>query len=201
MTSDLYIVRHGNTFGPGETVLRVGARTDLPLSASGEAQAEALGRHFRDAGVKFKTARTGPLIRTRLTAERIGAYQLNALSLQFEPFLREIDYGPDEGVSEARVLERLGSEALREWEEEGRVPPGWLVEPERLEDAWRSLFETLRGTGGAHLVVTSNGVARFARSACGDKGPGKLSTGAFGIIRLYSDSTALLDWNVRPDRA
>ncbi|MEL6754250.1 MAG: histidine phosphatase family protein, partial [Pseudomonadota bacterium] len=42
----LYIVRHGNTFDTGDTVLRVGGRTDLPLSTSGEMQATALGIHF-----------------------------------------------------------------------------------------------------------------------------------------------------------
>ncbi|HAO37083.1 MAG TPA: histidine phosphatase family protein, partial [Hyphomonas sp.] len=35
----LIIVRHGNTFDKGDTVTRVGGRTDLPLSASGLAQA------------------------------------------------------------------------------------------------------------------------------------------------------------------
>ena len=41
--TDIYIVRHGNTFDKGDVVTRVGARTDLPLSRSGFAQAEALG--------------------------------------------------------------------------------------------------------------------------------------------------------------
>jgi len=51
MTRQLFIVRHGNTFDPGDTVTRVGARTDLPLSSSGRAQADALARHF--AGMSF----------------------------------------------------------------------------------------------------------------------------------------------------
>ena len=36
---ELLLVRHGNTFGPGDAVTWVGAREDLPLVESGEAQA------------------------------------------------------------------------------------------------------------------------------------------------------------------
>ena len=38
------IVRHGNTFDGNEPVRRIGARTDLPLVASGFDQARALGQ-------------------------------------------------------------------------------------------------------------------------------------------------------------
>ncbi|MGA3882329.1 histidine phosphatase family protein, partial [Bacillus pumilus] len=44
------IVRHGNTFAAGEPPRRIGARTDLPLTAQGQAQAEALGAHFAALG-------------------------------------------------------------------------------------------------------------------------------------------------------
>ena len=47
----LIIARHGNTFGPGDTPTRVGARTDLPLVESGKAQAKALGLHFLENGL------------------------------------------------------------------------------------------------------------------------------------------------------
>ena len=36
----LIIARHGNTFDAGDIPTRVGRRTDLPLVASGEAQAK-----------------------------------------------------------------------------------------------------------------------------------------------------------------
>ena len=49
----LVIVRHGNTFEAGEPPRRIGARTDLPLTATGVAQAEALARHFAANGVSF----------------------------------------------------------------------------------------------------------------------------------------------------
>ena len=106
MTARLYIVRHGNTFDRGDVVTRVGGRTDLPLSVSGRAQADALARHF--AGISFATARSGPLKRTRETARAILAAQSAALELTTDLFLREIDYGPDENRPEADVLEHGG---------------------------------------------------------------------------------------------
>jgi probable phosphoglycerate mutase len=198
MNADIYIVRHGNTFDPGDTLLRVGARTDLALSVSGCEQADRLGRHFRERDIVFSSIRTGPLRRTRETTDRIGAYQRSLADIRIEPFLKEIDYGPDEGVAESEVLARIGPAGLQAWEEAGRPPPGWIVDPPALEASWRSLFEHLQSSPGAHLVVTSNGIARFARSAIGDSGPGKLSTGGYGVIRLSAGGPEALCWNERP---
>lgn len=39
----IIIFRHGNTFDVGDTVLRVGRRTDIPLSGSGRKQSRLLG--------------------------------------------------------------------------------------------------------------------------------------------------------------
>ena len=76
LMTDIYIVRHGNTFDKGDVVTRVGARTDLPLSSSGRAQAEKLAAHFREVAPQgFSAAYCSPLQRTRQTAETIlGAY-------------------------------------------------------------------------------------------------------------------------------
>jgi len=43
----LIIARHGNTFGPADTVTYVGAGTDLPLVDSGKAQAQKLGLYLK----------------------------------------------------------------------------------------------------------------------------------------------------------
>ena len=94
----LIIVRHGNTFDPGDTPTRVGARTDLALSISGERQAAALAAHFRDT--HFAAAFSSPLLRTRQTARAILAGRAGAPALLILPFLTEIDYGPDENQTE-----------------------------------------------------------------------------------------------------
>jgi probable phosphoglycerate mutase len=197
MTSRLIIVRHGNTFESGDVVTRVGGRTDLPLSPSGVRQAEALAQHF--ASMPFATARSGPLKRTRATAAAILAAQASPPELVTELFLREIDYGPDENLPEADVLARVGVAALEAWEQHSLPPPGWRVDPQALIGNWQELFAELRDEAGDHLVVTSNGVARFALAAAGlARGDAKLRTGAFGVVELEGEGVAARVWNVRP---
>jgi probable phosphoglycerate mutase len=197
MSTRLVIVRHGNTFEKGDVVTRVGGRTDLPLSPSGMKQAEALARHF--AAQPFATARSGPLKRTRTTAMTILAAQASAPELTAELFLREIDYGPDENRPEPEVVARVGADAMEAWEKRSVPPPGWRVDPQALIGNWQELFADLRGEAGTHLLVTSNGIARFALAAAGvERDDAKLATGAYGVVELDGEHVAVRVWNVRP---
>ncbi len=199
MATRLFIVRHGNTFDAGDVVTRVGGRTDLSLSVSGRAQAEALATHFVDGGVAFASARTSPLKRTRATAEAILSAQADAPELETALFLREIDYGPDENKPEDEVVARVGADALAAWESDGVPPQGWRMDPDALVGNWQQLFAKLDGAGGEHLIVTSNGIARFALKAAGADGRDlKLKTGAYGVIELADGAASVSDWNVRP---
>ncbi len=210
MSRTVYIVRHGNTFDQGDIVTRVGARTDLPLSSSGRVQGEALARHFADQGLVFSAAFSSPLQRTMRTAQMIIAGQEiiagqdRALEIEPVEFLREIDYGPDENRPEREVIERIGQPALDLWEGEARVPDGWQIDTGAVTDAWRDFLTGLGQTAtGPALVVTSNGIARFALqlAMAGNHGDYtlKLSTGAYGIIQVGQDGAmAVADWNVRP---
>lgn len=195
MTAKLYIVRHGNTFERGDVVTRVGGRTDLPLSPSGRAQAEALQAHL--AGVAFVSARSGPLKRTRETALAILKGR-EAPELTTELFLREIDYGPDENRPEDQVVARIGADALEAWEAHGVPPPGWRVDPAALVGNWQELLRKLAAIDGAHLIVTSNGIARFALTAAGDARLGKLRTGAYGVVAVDAAGARVESWDVRP---
>lgn len=196
MTSRLYIVRHGNTFDKGDIVTRVGGRTDMLLSSSGHAQAEFLAQHF--AGTAFASARSGPLKRTRDTAKAILTKQAEALDLVTELFLREIDYGPDENRPEDDVVARIGKAGLEAWERASIVPPGWRVDPAALIGNWQKLFSNLADVPGNHLIVTSNGIARFALAAADAHRPdAKLATGAYGVIELNPDPI-VVSWNLRP---
>ncbi|MEL6662193.1 MAG: histidine phosphatase family protein [Pseudomonadota bacterium] len=195
----LYIVRHGNTFDTGDTVLRVGGRTDLPLSTSGEMQATALGIHFAVQEVRPVRILVGPLKRTRQTAEAIIA-SIGGPEPEIDNRLREIDYGPDEGKPEDEVVARIGKDALAAWEREARVPDGWKVKPAALETAWKDIIADMAAHDGDVMAVTSNGIARFALSAIGAPSPEslKLSTGAYGVITVRGFDLELVAWNVRP---
>jgi broad specificity phosphatase PhoE len=200
MSARLFIVRHGNTFDKGDVVTRVGGRTDLPLSSSGQVQAKALADHFGAQGVRFATARTGPLKRTRETASAILAADPSPPDLLSELFLREIDYGPDENRPEDEVVARVGKDALEAWEKQSIPPPGWRVDPAAIIGNWEQLFSELAGEEGDHLIVTSNGVARFALTAAGaTMADAKLATGAYGVVELAADGVAeIVGWNLRP---
>ena len=203
MARTVYIVRHGNTFDKGDIVTRVGARTDLDLSVSGREQARKLGEHFADENIIFSRAICSPLKRTRQTGWAILEAQGRGITLETADFLREIDYGPDENRPEDEVVARIGEDALAAWESDAVPPPGWQVEPNELTDNWASLFDVLAGeaSDSPALVVTSNGIARFALKAAkaSDSHDLKLKTGAYGIMRIMKGAQPeLLSWNMRP---
>ena len=124
--TQFYIVRHGNTFGPGETPTRIGARTDLPLTTTGQIQADKLGERFLTENVKFSSAFTSSLCRAIETGERILAYSSLPVELQTLESLIEIDHGPDENRPEEEVIRRIGAEAIHAWDEAGVPPQGWV---------------------------------------------------------------------------
>ncbi len=203
--TDLYIVRHGNTFDKGDTVTRVGARTDLPLSQSGQEQAAQLGEHFQHLVPDgFARAYCSPLFRTRQTADAILAGRDGAPDLETLEFLREVDYGPDENQPEENVIARIGVAALRAWDEAAIPPPGWDLYPEKIRAAWRDLFDHLAAADLSRpvLIVTSNGIARFALDSVTafrvQPDSIKLKTGAYGRLSLVGSRVTLDSWNVRP---
>ncbi len=205
--TDIYLVRHGNTFDKGDVVTRVGARTDMPLSSSGCAQAEALADHFAsEVSGGFSKAYCSTLVRTRQTAEAILDRFDHAPELEVLDFLREVDYGPDENRPEEEVVARIGVEALSLWESQAVPPPGWKIDPDFIKQQWQVLFREIASQQNHQdpvLIVTSNGIARFALQAAAAGSTSvdtiKLSTGAFGRFSIDNDGNAQIrEWNIRP---
>jgi probable phosphoglycerate mutase len=192
----LYIARHGNTFAPGEIPRRVGAKTDLPLVASGLVQAERLATHFNANRISFDAILSSPLQRARRTAEIIANHLGGAVEIS--DALTEIDHGPDENKPEEEVIARLGETALANWDMNGVAPDGWNADREKLIKGWEDIMAHAAAAKAPTLAVTSNGVARFALIALKAKMQSmKLRTGAFGVI----DPTArrVVEWDQRPD--
>lgn len=207
MTTTLIIARHGNTFAPGETPRRVGGRTDLPLVEAGVAQGHAMAHWVKDNRLQPDLIFASPLQRTQ-TMARIVREDLDlGCPIQTLDFLREVDYGPDEDQSDEAVKARIGEQALKDWEERAIVPPGWKADPAGLKQNWVDFGKTLPD-GKTVLVVTSNGIARFAHALTGNfeessKRLGlKLATGALSLFRKEPDSVswACTQWNIRPDQ-
>lgn len=192
----IFIIRHGNTFESGAQACRIGAGTDIPLVASGQAQADRLGAWFAAQNLPIRRLHSSPLLRARQTAARIAAATGHPADGPLS-WLNEIDHGPDEGQPEAQVLARLGAEALAAWDAQGIPPKDWKVDAEPRIAAWKDWFA--QGGEGTDLLVTSNGAARFALLALGlPLANLKLRTGAFGELTVEEGGVQLIRWDVRP---
>ncbi len=196
--SQIYIVRHGNTFDKDNVIRRVGGKTDMPLSCSGREQAKTLAKHF--AAIPFARAFASNLKRQTQTAQIILDAQKQGGQLETLEFLTEIDYGPDENKPEDQVIARIGQSALQAWDEYAVPPQGWHVDPKAITQNWAQFFERCKSSQSPVLIVTSNGIARFILDVAqhGLQTPRKLRTGAYGIVELQNGQPRILSWDKRP---
>jgi probable phosphoglycerate mutase len=141
----LYLVRHGETEWNAEG--RLLSFTDSPLNARGERQAALLAGDL--AGISWDRAFSSPLLRARRTAEVVLAARADAPPLQIDDRLREMDFGPYEGWSEAELEADPVASTRRSG---GAQLPGIESEAEVAERS-RSFLAALAGAGGTSLVV------------------------------------------------
>ncbi len=206
MTTTLIIARHGNTFGPGDTPTRVGGRTDLPLVEKGHEQARAIGRYLNKNRLIPDIVYAAPLKRTLETAQ-IAIKESGVTNPVYQlDIFKEIDYGPDENKTEDEVIARIGAQTIKDWDESAIVPNGWDVDPDEIIQNWKGFAGhiTEHDDNEVILVVTSNGIARFAPHITGDfEGFArdhkiKISTGALCIFEHDGTRWTVKDWNVKP---
>jgi 2,3-bisphosphoglycerate-dependent phosphoglycerate mutase len=201
--TQLLIARHANTFDPGETPRRVGARTDLPLSHSGRQQAQQLGEYIKIQHPDIQKVYVSALQRTQQTAQLALAAANLSLPVEVCAWLNEIDYGPDENCTEAEVIARVGQPALTAWNTHATVPTGWQVDPAQVSKAWQHFAENIiqQYPNQKVWVVTSNGIARFAFYLLANAATHmaqqsiKLSTAAVGCFAFNGTQWHLDFWN------
>lgn len=207
MTVKLIIARHGNTFELEETPRRVGKGTDLSLVEAGHAQAKKLGAYLKAHNMIPNTVYTSNLKRTIETAEGALAEMGVTRMLHRSDLFDEIDYGPDENRVESEVIARLGADAYNAWDFEGVMPRDWSPQPEVIRKRWQDFARHCEKThdGQTVLVVTSNGIARFAPEIANnasdvvpDKKKTKMSTGAFSIFEGDGGLWMIAEWNRKP---
>jgi broad specificity phosphatase PhoE len=104
----LVLTRHGLT-DLSEPEQHLGQRIDVSINAAGRRQAQALARRL--ARVSFDRAITSPMFRARETAELVAG----GVPLEWDPRLKEMDYGGWEGMTYDQIAERDGA-FRREWE-------------------------------------------------------------------------------------
>jgi probable phosphoglycerate mutase len=115
----LILVRHGATVH--SAALRFSGRNDLPLDATGEAQAAALAQRLKEVR-NARAVVASPLRRTMQTAHAIASAA--GLPVETHDDLVETDFGAWEGLTYAEVAERYPAE-LQAWQgSPDAAPPG-----------------------------------------------------------------------------
>jgi phosphohistidine phosphatase SixA len=114
----VYLVHHANAYAASE-------KPERPLTALGEAQADRVGRHLRDAGVRPGRILHSDKLWTRQTAERVAAvlgdaglpaippYDI-ANDAAVEPFVADLARGGEDIVmtGHSEFLQRAGSKLV-----------------------------------------------------------------------------------------
>lgn len=176
MTTKIIIVRHGNTFTSDQTPTRVGGRTDLELVE--DQRARAAGIWMKQNNIQPDVVFAAPLKRTSQTAAYIcEELDINPDSIIKDESFVEVDYGPDENKTEDEVMTRLGNGDLEkgkaiidEWNANATVPEGWKVDIQACINAWEDIAKLAETEykGKTILIVSSNGIIRFAPYITGD---------------------------------
>lgn len=140
----VYLARHGET--EWAKAGRHTGRTDIPLTAKGEADARKIGTRL--AGIAFAHVLTSPLGRARRTAELAGFAPV------VDPGLLEWDYGAYEGLTTAEIRERRANWDLFEH----GCPDGESVAD--IADRVDIVADRLRSLSGNVLVFAHGHVLR-----------------------------------------
>lgn len=206
---NLILMRHGNTFGPGDTPVQVGLKSDLPLVEKGLEQAAIAENHFKRKGYHFNAIYSGDLIRQTKSAEIIA--QASNLSPIRASQLNEIDYGAWEGLPPDTIKEKWPSEHL-DWEEAAIWPEGIFqgsldAHLQKLQ-AWLEILRSHATIQQNILAVTSNGIIRlflhFSNLNWYDLVKNralaeyKVKTGHYCELEIDANSLTVKSWNCSP---
>lgn len=182
----LYLVRHGETEWTRER--RHTGRTDVPLTAGGEAEARALGRLL--AGVRVGRVLSSPLRRALLTARLAGFGE----RVETSDALLEWDYGAYEGRTTAQIRQERP-----DWDLFRDGCPGGEVIGQVAERA-RPLVAKLR-EAGEDAMLFGHGHALRVLAVVWLGAPLDtarhlvLSTGSVSLLGSEHDWPAILRWN------
>ena len=183
----VYLARHGETEWSRSG--RHTGRTDIPLTAKGEADARKIGTRL--AGIPFSHVLTSPLGRARRTAELAGFAPV------VDPGLLEWDYGEYEGLTTAEIRAKRAN-----WDLFADGCPGGESVP-AISDRVNAVVRRLRGLSGNVLAFAHGHVLRVLAARWVDQ-PAEfgrallLSTATVSILgfdHYVLDEPAVALWN------
>lgn len=203
----IILARHGNTFGPGDTPVWVGANEDLELVEKGKVQSVAIGQWLIEHNLQPGRIIAGPLKRTRLGADIISEIvSFDRANIRIDERLREIDYGSWGGKSDAEIEAQYGAEVIEDWREHTIVPEGadWTPSPDDLRQQIKAvLSELVSGGDEINLLVTSNGNLRYFHEnwyeGANEAPSAKVKTGHICVADWNGSHFIPKCWNVDPN--
>ncbi len=147
----VYLVRHGETEWNRDG--RCQGVTNIPLTAKGIQQAEALGQVF--AGKRLSLILSSPLQRAQETATRIA--KPHGLSFETVPALQEWDQGDLEGLTGAQLLSDH-TKFFHCWQQDPAEtpPPGGETLQVLQRRAWPIIDQLRDRTCDGPVVVVSH---------------------------------------------
>ena len=189
MTEDrrIVLVRHGETeWSPGG---RHTGRTDVPLTATGREQAEAVGRALGEW--TFALVLASPLARAAETCRLAG------LACEARPDLEEWDYGAYEGLTTAEIrADRPGWTLWRDG------VPGGETAAEVAARADRVLAEAAAASGDVALFSHGHLLrvlcARWLGLPVEDGAFFALAAGSISWLGHEHEARVVERWNTRP---
>ncbi|WP_285116666.1 histidine phosphatase family protein [Leifsonia sp. fls2-241-R2A-40a] len=184
------LVRHGQT--DWNLAKRIQGSSDIPLNATGRAQAETTGLAL--AGGRFDAIYASPLSRALDTA-RIIAGHVGLGEPARLPAVAERQYGEAEGLTGEQILER--------WPE-GQPVPGRESRDQVVARALPALRELGEQHPGENVIVVSHGgvISSLVRHVTDHAlpGPGELIPNGSVHRFLYDDGVITLDrFNLGPE--
>lgn len=138
----IYLIRHGET---DANAARIVQTPDVPLSARGRQQAEALGRRLAEAGIAALV--TSDLRRAAETADIVAA--ATGVPVAFDPGLQERNFGDVRGTAYADLPGDIFAPDY--------APPGgetWDAFHARVDATWPRILALAAATAGDLAVVT-----------------------------------------------
>lgn len=188
----IVVIRHGET--EWSATGRHTGRTDVALTAPGEAAARALGRRLAEMGVVPTVVRSSPRRRAVDTAVAAGLGD----RLVLDERLAEVDYGDDEGRTTAEIRRDRPT-----WDLFRDGPAGG----ETVDDAGRRADDVLAGIapedGDGDVAVVGHGhfsrilAARYLGFAPSEARHLALGTASISILGHEHEWRAVWLWNLQ----
>jgi len=203
----LFLVRHGNTFGPGDTCVQVGSRTDLDLVDSGRKQAQAVADWLESRAIRPAAIYSGPLKR-HIQSAKIVAFRFDLQVHTGVEALNEIDFGEWEGLTPEQIEQQFHTE-YHAWKTKAEWPDNIFEGnfDSRLSGirSWVSELAKTYSESEAIVAFSSGGNIRYFyslltsewRKLVRDRAVEtlKVGTGKVCELEIFAHSIRVVSWN------